>query len=162
MKILKSLPAKLLIGIIIGIVIGLVAPEAVMVVLVPIKNIMGQLINFIVPLIVIGFIAPSITKLGNNATRMLGVAIVLAYVSSVLAALLSMGAGYAIIPGLSFGDPVGLKELPADVFKLSIPQIMPVMSALAFSVLIGLAAVWTKAKVVTVLLDEFQKIVRPC
>ena len=159
MKILKSLPAKLLIGIIIGIVIGLVAPEAVMVVLVPIKNIMGQLINFIVPLIVIGFIAPSITKLGNNATRMLGVAIVLAYVSSVLAALLSMGAGYAIIPGLSFGDPVGLKELPADVFKLSIPQIMPVMSALAFSVLIGLAAVWTKAKVVTVLLDEFQKIV---
>ena len=159
MKILKSLPAKLLIGIIIGIVIGLVAPEAVMVVLVPIKNIMGQLINFIVPLIVIGFIAPSITKLGNNATRMLGVAIVLAYVSSVLAALLSMAAGYVIIPGLSFGDPVGLKELPADVFALGIPQIMPVMSALAFSVLIGLAAVWTKAKTITVILDEFQKIV---
>ena len=159
MKILKSLPAKLLIGIIIGIVIGLVAPEAVMVVLVPIKNIMGQLINFIVPLIVIGFIAPSITKLGNNATRMLGVAIVLAYVSSVLAALLSMAAGYVIIPGLSFGDPVGLKELPADVFSLAIPQIMPVMSALAFSVLIGLAAVWTKAKTITVILDEFQKIV---
>ena len=159
MKILKSLPAKLLIGIIIGIVIGLVAPEAVMVVLVPIKNIMGQLINFIVPLIVIGFIAPSITKLGNNATRMLGVAIVLAYVSSVLAALLSMAAGYVIIPGLSFGDPVGLKELPKDVFALGIPQIMPVMSALAFSVLIGLAAVWTKAKTITVILDEFQKIV---
>lgn len=159
MKILKSLPAKLLIGIIIGIVIGLVAPEAVMVVLVPIKNIMGQIINFIVPLIVIGFIAPSITKLGNNATRMLGVAIVLAYASSVLAALLSMAAGYVIIPGLSFGDPVGLKELPADVFALGIPQIMPVMSALAFSVLIGLAAVWTKAKTITVILDEFQKIV---
>jgi Na+/H+-dicarboxylate symporter len=159
MKILKSLPAKLLIGIIIGIVIGLVAPEAAMVVLVPIKNIMGQLINFIVPLIVIGFIAPSITKLGNNATRMLGVAIVLAYVSSVLAALLSMAAGYVIIPGLSFGDPVGLKELPKDVFALGIPQIMPVMSALAFSVLIGLAAVWTKAKTITVILDEFQKIV---
>ena len=83
-KILTSLPAKLLIGIIVGIIIGLVAPEKVMVVLVPIKNILSQLINFIVPLIVIGFIAPSITKLGNNATRMLGVAIVLAYVSSVL------------------------------------------------------------------------------
>ena len=158
-KILTSLPAKLLIGIIVGIIIGLVAPEKVMVVLVPIKNILSQLINFIVPLIVIGFIAPSITKLGNNATRMLGVAIVLAYVSSVLAALLSMGAGYAIIPNLSFGDPTDLKALPDDVFGLTIPQIMPVMSALAFSVLIGLAAVWTKAKTITVILDEFQKIV---
>ncbi len=158
-KLLSSLPAKLLIGIIIGIIVGLIAPKGFMVVLVPIKNILSQIINFIVPLIVIGFIAPSITKLGNNATRMLGVAIVLAYVSSVLAALLSMGAGYAIIPNLSFGDPTDLKALPADVFGLTIPQIMPVMSALAFSVLIGLAAVWTKAKTITVILEEFQKIV---
>lgn len=158
-KIVTSLPAKLLIGIIVGIIVGLVVPEKFMVVLVPIKNILSQIINFIVPLIVIGFIAPSITKLGSNASKMLGVALVLAYVSSVIAALLSMGAGYAIIPGLSFGDSVGLKELPADIFGLTIPQIMPVMSALAFSVLIGLAAVWTKAKTVITLLDEFQKIV---
>lgn len=158
-KIVTSLPAKLLIGIIVGIIVGLVVPEKFMVVLVPIKNILSQIINFIVPLIVIGFIAPSITKLGSNASKMLGVALVLAYVSSVIAALLSMGAGYAIIPGLSFGDSVGLKELPADIFGLTIPQIMPVMSALAFSVFIGLAAVWTKVKTVITLLDEFQKIV---
>lgn len=158
-KIVTSLPAKLLIGIIVGIIVGLVVPEKFMVVLVPVKNILSQMINFIVPLIVIGFIAPSITKLGSNASKMLGVALVLAYVSSVIAAFLSMGAGYAIIPGLSFGDSVGLKELPADIFGLTIPQIMPVMSALAFSVLIGLAAVWTKARTVITLLDEFQKIV---
>ena len=58
-KFLTSLPAKLLMGIIVGIVIGLVVPESIMAVLVPIKNIMGQIISFIVPLIVIGFIAPS-------------------------------------------------------------------------------------------------------
>ena len=73
--------------------------------LVPIKNIMGQVINFIVPLIVIGFIAPSITKLGSNASRMLGVALVAAYVSSILAALLSMSAGYVIIPGFFITIP---------------------------------------------------------
>lgn len=67
-KLFSSLPAKLLLGIIVGIIIGLVVPESVMTVLVPVKNIMGQLINFIVPLIVIGFIAPSITKLGSNAS----------------------------------------------------------------------------------------------
>ena len=159
MKILKSLPAKLLLGIIVGIVLGLFIPESLMVILVPIKNILNQVISFIVPLIVIGFIAPSITKLGSNASKMLGVALILAYGSSLLAALLSMGAGYVIIPNLTFGAATDLKEIPADVFGLTIPQIMPVMSALAFSVMIGLAAVWTKAKVVTNLLQEFQNIV---
>ena len=159
-KIFSSLPVKLLIGIIIGIIFGQIFPENVMSVVVPLKNILGQIINFVVPLIVIGFIAPSITKLGNNASRMLGVALMVAYTSSVLAALLSMGAGYAIIPNLPVVSAIeGLKELPEDVFGLTIPQIMNVMSALAFSILIGLAAIWTKAKTIITILEEFQNIV---
>ena len=70
-----------------GIVLGLVANEAVMNVVVTIKQVLGQIITFCVPLIVIGFIAPSITKLGHNASRMLGIALIIAYVSSVGAAL---------------------------------------------------------------------------
>lgn len=159
-KIFSSLPVKLLIGIVIGIIFGQIFPENVMSVVVPLKNILGQVINFVVPLIVIGFIAPSITKLGNNASRMLGVALMVAYTSSVLAALLSMGAGYAIISNLPVVSEIeGLKELPEDVFGLTIPQIMNVMSALAFSILIGLAAIWTKAKTIITILDEFQNIV---
>lgn len=159
-KIFSSLPVKLLIGIVIGIIFGQIFPENVMSVVVPLKNILGQVINFVVPLIVIGFIAPSITKLGNNASRMLGVALMVAYTSSVLAALLSMGAGYAIIPNLPVVSEIeGLKELPEDVFGLTIPQIMNVMSALAFSILIGLAAIWTKSKTIITILDEFQNIV---
>ena len=160
MKFLKSLPARLLLGIVLGILLGLVLPQSVMTVVVTVKYILGQLITFCVPLIIIGFIAPSITKLGKSATRMLVVAIVIAYASSILAAFLSMGAGYAIIPHLSIiTDPEGLRELPAVAFQLDIPQIMPVMSALVFSVLIGLAAVWTKASTIAAVLQEFQNIV---
>ena len=36
---------------------------------------------------------------------------------------------------------------------------MSVMSALVFSIMVGLAATWNKAKLITGLLDEFQKIV---
>lgn len=159
-KILKSLPFQLLLGVIIGIVLGLISNEAVMNVIVTIKFVLGELINFCVPLIVIGFIAPSITKLGKNASRILGVAVLLAYVSSVLAALGSMAAGYGLIPHLSIVSEVdGLKELPEIVFQLEIPQIMSVMSALAFSILIGLAATWIRAETVIRLLDEFQQIV---
>lgn len=159
-KVFKSLPVRLLLGVIIGILAGLVANEGLMHVVVTLNYIMGQVISFCVPLIIIGFIAPSITKLGKNASRMLGIALVLAYTSSLGAALFSMAAGYALIPGMSINPAVeGLKELPEVVFQLSIPPVMGVMSALVFSVMIGLAATWTKAVTVTKLLDEFQKIV---
>ena len=159
-KFFSSLPIRLLIGVILGILVGLVANEQVMNVVVSVKYVLNQLILFCVPLIIIGFIAPSITKLGRNATKLLGIAVAIAYISSIGAALFSMLAGYGIIPHLSIVTEVeGLKELPSAVFQLDIPQIMSVMSALVVSLLIGLAATWTKAETFIKLLDEFQGIV---
>lgn len=160
MKKSDNLPLKLLVGIIVGIIAGLFLPESAMTVVVTLKYVLNQVIMFCVPLIVIGFIAPSITKMGSNATRMLGVAIVIAYVSTVLATLMSMVAGYVLVPHLPIATSMeDLKKLPDVAFELNIPQIMPVMSALVFSVLVGLAAVWTKAKTIIDVLDEFQNIV---
>lgn len=159
-KLFDNLPFRLLLGIIIGVILGQVFPESVMKVIVTLQYIMGQLITFCVPLIIIGFIAPSITKLGKNASRLLGVAIVIAYVSSVCAALMSASAGYALIPHLSIDTEVaGLRTLPDVVFELNIPQIMSVMSALVLSVLVGLAATWTNSKLTCDFLGEFQNIV---
>ncbi len=167
-KIFTSLPFKLLVGVVLGIAVGQLAGlesmkaggDALMNVVVTVRFILSELINFCVPLIVIGFIAPSITRLGKSASRMLGVALFCAYMSSILAALLSMAAGYGIIPHLSIETEMeGLKELPEIVFQLEIPQIMPVMSALVLSVLLGLACTWTNAATMTNLLEEFQKIV---
>lgn len=167
-KIFTSLPFKLLVGVVLGIAVGQLAGlesmkaggDALMNVVVTVRFILSELINFCVPLIVIGFIAPSITRLGKSASRMLGVALFCAYMSSILAALLSMAAGYGIIPQLSIETEMeGLKELPEIVFQLEIPQIMPVMSALVLSVLLGLACTWTNAATMTNLLEEFQKIV---
>lgn len=161
----NSLPFRLLLGVFIGIAFGLIAVnlpfgQDIMQVVVTVKYVLGQLITFCVPLIIIGFIAPSITKLGNNASKILGIAVAIAYISSVGAALFSMAAGYGLIPHLSIVSEVeGLKALPEAVFKLDIPQIMSVMSALALSILVGLAASWTKAEIITKVLDEFQKIV---
>ena len=159
-KIAQSLPVRLLAGVIIGIAVGLISNESFMNIIVTVKHLLGQVITFCVPLIVIGFIAPSITRLGKSASRMLSVALVLAYTSSVGSALFSMVAGYTLIPHLSIVSSVdGLKELPEVIFALEIPQIMSVMSALVFSVLVGLAVTWTKAERTAELLEEFQNIV---
>lgn len=164
-SIVKSLPFRLLVGVVVGIVLGLWAGGAsfgsqVMQVVLTIKELLGSIINFCVPLIIIGFIAPSITRLKQNASRMLLLALVLAYGSSVLAALLSMSAGFAIIPALSIQSAAeGLNALPELLFNLEIAPIMSVMSALVFSVLVGLAATWAKAEVITKVLEEFQRVV---
>ena len=169
-KFLGSLPARLIIGVIVGIALGLFsanlyigetdAGSMIMQVVLTVKSLLGSLINFCVPLIIIGFIAPSITRLRSNASKMLGLALILAYASSVCAALMSMGAGYAIIPNLSIQSAAeGLRELPELLFDLEIAPIMTVMSALIFSVLVGLAATWTHARTTTQVLEEFQQIV---
>ena len=159
-KILKSLPFRLIVALALGILLGRLFGEGPMKVVVSLQYILNQLIMFCVPLIVIGFIAPSITRLGSNATKMLGVAVIIAYVSSVAAAFMSTAAGYLLIPHLSIVENIErLKELPAVVFQLDIPQIMSVMSALALSLMLGLAAVWTKSERTIGLLEEFQNIV---
>ena len=149
---LHSLPFRLLVGVAFGICIGLLLniidesaiTTAVLNVVVTSKYILGQLISFSVPLIIIGFIAPSITRLGNNASRMLGAAL----------------SGYLLIPHLSFSSTAShLKALPDVVFELSIPQIMPVMSALVLAIMLGLASAWTKASLISSFLEEFQKII---
>ena len=86
-----SLPFRLVLALVIGLVSGLVMNSmeesslvtGILNVIVTVKYISGQFISFCVPLIVIGFIAPSITRMGNNASRMLGFALLIAYVSSI-------------------------------------------------------------------------------
>ena len=167
-NIFKSLPFRLLCAVAAGIILGLALSatdgtgftSAILNIIVTVRFISGQLINFCVPLIIIGFIAPSITRMGQNASRMLTVAVIIAYVSSIGAAFFSVVNGFLILPHLNINPEVdGLKELPSVVFQLAIPQIMSVMSALTFSILVGLAAAWNKSTLITGILEEFQKIV---
>ena len=158
-KIKDNLIVKLLLAVVIGIVLGLIVNENIIGIIVTAKYILGQFIFFCVPLIIIGFITPSITSLKSNASKMLGAALLIAYLSSVGAALFSMIAGYIIIPGLNIvTNPEGLRVLPELVFKLDIPPIMSVMSALILSIIIGLTVIWTKSKTIDKILGEFHNI----
>lgn len=159
-KLFNNLIFKLILGVILGIIIGTYSSEGLMSAIVTIKYVLGEIIFFSVPLIILGFIAPSIAKLKENASKLLGYAVLIAYLSSVFAATLSMIAGYALIPKLSIVSNISsLKELPELIFKLDIPPVMSVMSALALALLLGLAVGWTKADLVEKLLDQFQDIV---
>ena len=156
----NSLVFKLILGIIIGISVGRISNEPAIIVINTIKRVMGDLIGYIVPLIILGFITPAIVSLKESAGKILSVTLAICYISSVGAATMSFLAGRAIIPKLNIASNVGAgNAIPESIFKLSIDPIMPVMTALVTSILFGIAVIVTKSEHWENLLMELNKIV---
>ena len=156
----NSLVFKLILGIIIGIFVGRISNESAIIVINTIKRVMGDLIGYIVPLIILGFITPAIVSLKESAGKILSVTLVICYLSSVGAATMSFLAGRAIIPRLNIASNVGAGNvIPESIFKLSIDPIMPVMTALVTSILFGIAVIVTKSEAWKNLLLELNKII---
>lgn len=124
------------------------------------KQISGEIIFFLVPLIVLGFVAPSISSLRGNVTLTVLFAFILAYLSSVLAATMAAIVGYNVVPLLDI-QPIttNIVTLPEPFFTLQIPPLFSVMSALLLAIMLGLGVIWIKADATARLLQEFQQII---
>ncbi|SMB91607.1 Na+/H+-dicarboxylate symporter [Peptoniphilus asaccharolyticus DSM 20463] len=156
----NTLVFKLIVGLAVGILVGSVASAEIIVVIDAIKSILSNLISYVVPLIILGFITPAIVSLKDNAGKILSTTLIICYISSVGAALFSLVTGRMIIPNLNIASNVGEgRAIPESVFSLSFSPIMPVMTALVTAVLIGLAVIWTKSKVWEELLNDFNAMV---
>lgn len=159
-KILSGTTFRLFIAVILGLVIGKIANENVISVILPIKHVLGQIIFFLIPLLIFGFITPSITRLKKNASKLLSTALLLAYASCVGSAAFAAIVGYITIPFLNIAPTTEtVKELPEMIFRLDIPPLMSVLSALVLAFLLGLSIIWTKADKIESALYEFQNLV---
>lgn len=160
MKLKSNTIVLLLLAIIAGIATGLFIPESGMKSLLVVKQICGQIIFFLVPLIIVGFVAPSIAQLKGNVSRIIGFAFALAYASSVGAACFAVAVSYRVIPFLHI-EPASApaRHLPEVLFNIEIPPLLNVMSALLFSVFMGIGCLWVKSKEITTLLVQFKEIV---
>ena len=149
-----------MIAVFIGILTGMYVEGAALGAIISIKHVTGQIIFFLVPLIILGFIAPSIAHLRSNASKMLLFAFGIAYLSSIGASFFGAAVGYQVIPHLDIAsDANALKALPENMLKIDIPPVMNVMTALVLAALIGLATAWVKSEEFVRLLDIFQKMV---
>ncbi|MFI3286470.1 MAG: dicarboxylate/amino acid:cation symporter [Rikenellaceae bacterium] len=151
---------KLLIAVVVGIVAGLFVGEGFMNIVVTIKYIVGQLIFFMVPLIVLSFVSSSIAKMGGAASKMLSLSLSLAYLSSIGAAFMAMALGYKILPHLTVAEGLeAQRALPELMFEFNITPVMSVVSALVLAIMLGLSAVWSSSGRVNELLSDFQRMV---
>lgn len=159
-KILTNTSVRLVFAVISGLLIGSLANETMISIILPIKHLLGQVIFFLVPLIVFGFIAPAITRLKKNASKLLQLSIVMAYLSCVGSATLAAVIGYKTIPLIdSSTTESAVRVLPEMIFRLDIPPLMTVLSALFLAFIVGVGVLVTKSNMIENGLYEFQNIV---
>ncbi|MDE6136182.1 MAG: dicarboxylate/amino acid:cation symporter [Muribaculaceae bacterium] len=161
---LKSLPARILVAIAAGIALGLAAPAWLAGAAATFNSLMGQLLRFLIPLIIIGFVAPAIADVGRRAGRLLVATALLAYAATFLAGLMSYGISAATFPMII--DPsLASTAAEAEVrsvrpwFEVDVPGLMGVTTSLALAFLLGLGCAAADAPALRRGLSEFRTIV---
>lgn len=165
MKKLGLLP-KIIIAIILGIILGNFLPSNAIAILATFNGIFGNFLGFVIPLIIIGFVAPGIGDLGKGAGKILAVTALIAYASTIIAGSFAYFVDTAAFPhmlqvnSLSLSNPSNPEEsLVKALFEVSMPPIMDVMSALILAFTLGLGIAAIKGNAIKKVMDEFQTIV---
>lgn len=164
MKFNFGLLPRIVLAIVLGVLIGLVAPEGLVRVFATFTTIFGNFLNFVVPLIILGFIAPGIAKLGKGSGKLLGMATGVAYTSTVIAGVLAFFAAITILPNVMKDGSLSSMEDPehalaATFIALDMPPVFGVMSALILAFLLGIGMASTGSKTMASFFDEFQAII---
>ncbi|MGK7379451.1 dicarboxylate/amino acid:cation symporter [Planococcus sp. 1R117A] len=164
MKIKFGLLPRIIVAIALGVLIGSFAPEWMARIFATFTSIFGNFLNFVVPLIILGFIAPGIAQLGKGSGKLLGLATFFAYASTIVAGILAFFAATTILPNfMKAGSMSGIEDpenaLATSFIVLEMPPVFGVMSALILAFLLGIGMASTGSKTMVSFFDEFQKII---
>ena len=123
------------------------------------SGVFGQILRFIVPLLILGLVTPAIAETGTGAGKTLLAVILIAYGSTVFAGFLSYFGSAAVFPSI-LTEGIGHLDKAAKVKPLlEIPPVMNVMTALFLSFMIGLGIIFTKAQAIKRVFDDLRVIV---
>lgn len=155
---------KIIVAIILGIVIGLIGPVWMVRIFATFNGLFSSFLEFIIPFIIIGFIASGIGVMGKGAGKMLGITTGLAYASTILAGLLAFIAAKTLYPVIlknqaaqTFSNPE--EALVSAYFTIEMPPVMGVMTALLVAFTIGLGMASIKGEALLNVMEEFKEIV---
>lgn len=132
----------ILVAICAGICAGMFFPEWLTRVFVTFNSIFSSFLGFVIPLLIVAFVAPAIADIGRGAGKMLVFTAALAYIATICAGMMSYFTSTTFFPKLitvnryieaSAGSP-GLEPY----FTMSIEPIMTVMTALVLAFVLGL------------------------
>ena len=161
-KIHLGLLPRIIIAIILGIVFGLFLPKSVVRLFVTFNSIFSNLLQFLIPLIIVGLVTPAISDIGKGAGKLLLITVLIAYCDTVFSGLLSYGTSVSVFPkliGSTSASSISEFENLEPYFTIHIPPMVDVMAALVFSFTLGLGMAFFGSPHLKKLADEFKEIV---
>ena len=154
---------KVLIAIALGIALGTFIPDWFIRIFVTFNEIFSQLLNFLVPLIILGLVAPAIADMGGRAGKMLLITIGLAYAATFISGFMAYGTSMSLFPYIieanNASQDLVQNNTLTPYFSISIPPLMSVMTALFLAFLLGLGISKILGESLKNMLNEFKDII---
>ena len=165
MKFKPGLLTKIIIAIILGVLSSFIFPESIVKIFVTINSIFSNFLGFVIPLIILGLVAPGIAELGKGAGKLLGITTLIAYGSTLFSGFFSFFTTKWSLPiliekGTSFSninDMAGSSITP--YFTIDMPPVMSVTASLILAFLLGLGLTAVKGDTFKNALLEFRELI---
>jgi len=164
-KVKVGLLTKIIIAIILGILSSFIFPIPIVKFFVTLNLIFSNFLGFIIPLIIIGLVAPGIAELGKGAGKLLGITALIAYGSTLFSGFFSYFTTRLTLPLMidkssSLGSLDNLSsDSIAPYFSIDMPPIMGVTSSLVLAFVVGLGLAVVKGEVIKNVLFEFRNLI---
>lgn len=131
-----------------------------------VNAIFSQFLGFIIPLLILGFVALAIGEIGSKAGKMLAVTALIAYVMTFASGLFSFSVGSWAFPQLIETSNTLSATLNDDsiggllpYFTVEMPPLFGVTSALVLAFVVGLGMAYTGSDVLRKVFSEFREII---
>lgn len=162
MRNLGLLP-RIIIAIILGIAAGCVLPDWGARIFATFNSVFSAYLGFVVPLLIVAFVAPAIADVGKRAGSLLLATAGLAYGFTLMSGMISYGVGSICFPSLIGVDQYILdsneSESVAPYFTMEIVPLMGVLSALVLAFVLGLGTAMTSSSTLLRGLDDFRNVI---
>lgn len=167
-KFQAELLIKIIIAIIAGIALGLLLSlfsggMVIAKILMIFNSIFSNFLGFVIPLLIIGLVAPGIGHLGKDAGKLLLITLVMAYAFTFFAGFSTYGAASLIYPYMLDGAVLSVNADTANTIKpyftIDMPPIMSVTSALILAFVLGFGLAVTKTEKIMDVVDDLRVII---
>ena len=155
---------KVLLAIALGIVFGLFVPEWFTRIALTFNNIFGNFLNFVIPLLILGLVAPGIADLGSKAGRLLVITAALAYAFTLFSGFGTFFTSLGVLPRLLGGTEMSAPGETAATplqpfFTVEMPPLMGVITALILAFVLGLGMAYIHSDKLKGMMDDFKLII---
>ncbi|KWZ77678.1 dicarboxylate/amino acid:cation symporter [Anaerococcus tetradius] len=164
MKKIGLLP-RLIIAIVLGIILGLFGPAVIVRILITFNGLFGNFLNFVIPLIIMGFVIPGIADLGSEAGKTLAITAGIAYLSTITFGTATYFTGSFVLPNfikqgaINFNPEQNTGKVLEPFFTSPMDPIFSVTTALIMSFILGVGIAAVKGDVLKKAVHEFSDII---